>query len=283
MTDDSRWQSMLPCRLRGLVLVLLALCPLVTGCRSQIASKFEKIPIGQTLPGEDWQEFSGERGPLGVSIEWSPGEAAKAVYYVDGAEGEDAGGTKVVRRQREILITDLKDLYVGSDPPKARLPKYYYLVATSIEDKVVGKAILNRRKGLRRTLIMDGRDLRDFVRIQKQFPYHGHELPSTVPKIAAASREGGGDWFEVIPSGGARWRRWDYPALARPLSADDRILPSGVRESTWAALSFALAGWPFAKANRQPTVWIDGEQVYWVMFEAFAEQGLVFGHVVIGE
>jgi len=51
-----------------------------------------------------------------------------------------------------------------------------------------------------------------------------------------------------------------YPPLVNPWSKDDKILPSGVRESTWATLTHFMWGWPFSSSHDR---WFRETKVYW--------------------
>lgn len=51
-----------------------------------------------------------------------------------------------------------------------------------------------------------------------------------------------------------------YPPLVDPGSDSDRILPSGVRQSTWASLIDFHWGWPFRPRHKR---WFRETKAYW--------------------
>ena len=51
-----------------------------------------------------------------------------------------------------------------------------------------------------------------------------------------------------------------YPPLFNPWSETDKVLPSGVRQSTWAGLTDFLSGWPFQTKYER---WFIETKVYW--------------------
>ena len=66
--------------------------------------------------------------------------------------------------------------------------------------------------------------------------------------------------YYAPPPGGAGLFIPLYPYVAHPLSEDDKILPSGVRQSTWALLMRAIDGWPFDLKYKNR---VDEAKVYW--------------------
>jgi len=52
-----------------------------------------------------------------------------------------------------------------------------------------------------------------------------------------------------------------YPPLIRPWSKDDKVLPSGVRQSTWASLTHFFWGWPFQTQQTHDERWFRETQV----------------------
>ena len=67
-------------------------------------------------------------------------------------------------------------------------------------------------------------------------------------------------YYAPPPNGRAGFSTPTYPAFAEPLSEKDKLLPSGVRESTWARLVYMMWGWPFYSECGRSS---DEAKVYW--------------------
>jgi len=67
-------------------------------------------------------------------------------------------------------------------------------------------------------------------------------------------------YYVDVDRGNVKWPEPVYPPLIHPFSADDKLLPSGVRQSTWAWFAGSLWGWPFTPRDER---WARETKVYW--------------------
>ena len=139
----------------------------------------------------------------------------------------------------------------------------HYYVVTSEDGKIVAKAKERIKETSCRFLTTSMNNLSEFMEVEKHYPFFNRAVP-----IARAN-------LKVLVS--------DYPPLAKPESDEDKILPSGTRQSTWAGLASSLQGWPFAERDRPVQAWLDGRVISWEVLVTKLEQGQLHGIVRLAE
>lgn len=125
----------------------------------------------------------------------------------------------------------------------------YYVVASE-QGAVIAKAIIRAKLHPKYELRMRAQAFDEFLSVGGSYPFPDELIRVVEPQ-------------EGLPVG--EIRRWTYGPLATPGSAEDPILPSGVRTSSWARLILELNGWPFDQrwSSGARTARLDGAAVEW--------------------
>jgi hypothetical protein len=139
----------------------------------------------------------------------------------------------------------------------------YYAIVTNEDGTIVAKAREQRDGRVSRCVFTTGECLRELMQVAEHFPFFDGEVP--------------------LPGTEFRVKVSSYPPLAKPNSPEDKILPSGTRESTWAGLVDSLQGWPFAAKDARITAWVDGHEVGWEALKAKLKEKEVDGLVKLVE
>lgn len=125
------------------------------------------------------------------------------------------GGTERYSRRNQFAVWSMEG-------PGDQEGTDYYIVVSG-HGRVVAKAYSIAGRPSAVGLAIEARHWRELRDVQGHYPYR-----ATVGTV-----------------GGIKLQKVVYPPLVRPFSTDDRVLPSGVRQSTWAWLTIYLWGWPF--------------------------------------
>ncbi len=113
-----------------------------------------------------------------------------------------------------------------------------YLIVLSDSGKVIAKAYKIMGRPTAYGLQIEAKCWQELKEVHSHYPY-----------TVVVERVGDVEMLEYV-----------YPPLVDPFSADDRVLASGVRQSTWATLMRFMSGWPFQDKDGRRFV---ESKVYW--------------------
>ena len=146
-----------------------------------------------------------------------------------------------------------------------------YLIITSEDGTVTAKVVRDVHGRMIRQLWIAPMALDELLRIEQSYPFPSEEITSLPCRGAT-----------TLPSN-VRLLRWTYGPLRKPGSAEDPLLPSGVRASTWAKLAIDLDGWPANSSAEAIRVRLNGEEIAWETLLATIRNGAAVGEISVIE